>query len=1038
MGSKGSQTTTQNTATSADPMAMTAYENLLNRAGSVATTPYQAYGGEGVAGVNQQQNLGIGGTNQFANAAQPGIAQGMAQTQASSAPLSASAIQQYMSPYTQNVVDATQAQFNDTNAQQLNQVRGNAVAQGAMGGNREGVAETTAFKNANIAQNPVIAGLYNQGYGQAVNTATQQQQIGLQGAGQMGNLGVAGQTAGLQGAGAQIGAGTLQQNTQQALDNYLLQQFQQQQAFPYQQAQWLAGIDTGVGSQMGGTSTGATTAPAPNQTAQYLGLGMAGTGFLLSDARDKHDIRHVGHTHDGQRIYSFKYKGDHSNTTHMGLIAQEVEQHKPHAVHEIGGHKIVDYDAATRARGGVVPGFATGGMPGTPYGNVQGYIPQVSGIAHGSGPPRASAPTAPGQPSQDMSKQMSSIGNLANQIKSSMNGSSSILTPGSAVPDAFSSTSVGGPQGPMPLVPMYGRGGVAGYDDGGTVINPDDPYRMPDAGAVQAWRKGVDADTSAGQTAQDQPEDVSSKKIPVSQGVAPSRATAFSKEDKSDTSDLPSEVALGYSSGHPPVLHPDGSLSEYAPTSGKAGLGVASATSSSSEPNSSGFFDKIGDRIKTGLAPGSKFYDALIPAGLGMMASRSPNLGVAIGEGGQAGFASYGEAQKREFEAEKVAQQLQHQSREESRQERAQKMQEEQNRQTNINRPVVFGPDGKPMINPQVQEVASESKTPFGWQTDENGVPHYVPGGPADPDYLKKAAEARAKVPFGWMQDSSGNIIPIPNGPADPDYKKRVAEATKGSTLPEDTARSIARYTVATGDDSRQRALGFNGANKALVQKYIDEEKEKNGIDDTEYAKRHQDFAANQTRLNAGARTQATREENLNMILKATSAAVPAALEESAKVKRYTGIVPFDSMIQKGQLITNDPNLVTFGMANLQLAEHWARAMNPMGVMRESDRDLALHFLDTAFSGDTYEIAVKQLQKQITRERDSIKEGKTTVPTDGRAVPGADTPTHGSPLPKTDSSSGGGRKAVRQGTVNSGPNAGKTVIEYSDGTREYK
>jgi hypothetical protein len=33
---------------------------------------------------------------------------------------------------------------------------------------------------------------------------------------------------------------------------------------------------------------------------------------------------------------------------------------------------------------------------------------------------------------------------------------------------------------------------------------------------------------------------------------------------------------------------------------------------------------------------------------------------------------------------------------------------------------------------------------------------------------------------------------------------------------------------------------------------------------------------------------------------------------------------------------------------------------------------------------------------------------------------------------------GGGRTIVRQGTVSSGPNAGKRVIEYSDGTKEYQ
>jgi hypothetical protein len=31
-----------------------------------------------------------------------------------------------------------------------------------------------------------------------------------------------------------------------------------------------------------------------------------------------------------------------------------------------------------------------------------------------------------------------------------------------------------------------------------------------------------------------------------------------------------------------------------------------------------------------------------------------------------------------------------------------------------------------------------------------------------------------------------------------------------------------------------------------------------------------------------------------------------------------------------------------------------------------------------------------------------------------------------------------GKSVVRSGTVNSGPNAGKKIIEYSDGTKEYQ
>jgi hypothetical protein len=151
-----------------------------------------------------------------------------------------------------------------------------------------------------------------------------------------------------------------------------------------------------------------------------------------------------------------------------------------------------------------------------------------------------------------------------------------------------------------------------------------------------------------------------------------------------------------------------------------------------------------------------------------------------------------------------------------------------------------------------------------------------------------------------------------------------------------------------------------------------------------------QKFKASGIYQNTESRTGASREANLNIILKAADAAIPAALEASEKVAR-TGWVPLNQIIQKGQVMASNPELRQFGMANLQLAEHWARAMNPTGVMRESDRDMALHFLSLADSKDTYKQAVMQLKTQITRERDAIRSA-----TPGHETPKASAPAAGS------------------------------------------
>lgn len=67
---------------------------------------------------------------------------------------------------------------------------------------------------------------------------------------------------------------------------------------------------------------------------------------MLSDERAKEDIEPVGELHDGQTVYSYRYKGD--PRPQIGLMAQEVEERYPEAVTEIGGLKHVNYAHATR------------------------------------------------------------------------------------------------------------------------------------------------------------------------------------------------------------------------------------------------------------------------------------------------------------------------------------------------------------------------------------------------------------------------------------------------------------------------------------------------------------------------------------------------------------------------------------------------------------------------------------------------------------------------------------------------------------------
>ena len=191
-----------------------------------------------------------------------------------------------------------------------------------------------------------------------------------------------------------------------------------------------------------------------------------------------------------------------------------------------------------------------------------------------------------------------------------------------------------------------------------------------------------------------------------------------------------------------------------------------------------------------------------------------------------------------------------------------------------------------------------------------------------------------------------------------------------GSNMSPTAVEDAAVRYFETGQFPANMGRGIQGAadRNAILNRNSELLAEK-GISAEDQTRQWQQYKATGVGLNAGARTSATREENLNLILKVTNAAIPAALEASKKVAR-TGWVPLNQVIQKGEVIASNPELKEFGMANLQLAEGWAKAMNPTGVMRESDRDKALSFLSTADSPETYERAVRQLQKQITRERE--------------------------------------------------------------------
>ena len=76
----------------------------------------------------------------------------------------AGSIASYMSPYQQQVIDASLAEFDRNAAIDQNALRDSAISRGAYGGGREGVMQAEAMRNNQMNRASLQAQLLNQGF----------------------------------------------------------------------------------------------------------------------------------------------------------------------------------------------------------------------------------------------------------------------------------------------------------------------------------------------------------------------------------------------------------------------------------------------------------------------------------------------------------------------------------------------------------------------------------------------------------------------------------------------------------------------------------------------------------------------------------------------------------------------------------------------------------------------------------------------------------------------------------------------------------
>jgi hypothetical protein len=182
------------------------------------------------------------------------------------------AFQQFMSPYQSQVMEASLAEFDRNAAMQQQGLRDQAVASGAFGGGREGVAQAEYMKGSDMNRAQLQAGLLNQGFQQS--QAAAQQQFANQ-------MGLASALPGLQsGDISRLGSlGALNQAQTQA--GYDAQREANRMAAyqPQEQLQNYGNLVTGIMGGMQGSGTQTQQIPNPGFLQTALGAAATGAGI---------------------------------------------------------------------------------------------------------------------------------------------------------------------------------------------------------------------------------------------------------------------------------------------------------------------------------------------------------------------------------------------------------------------------------------------------------------------------------------------------------------------------------------------------------------------------------------------------------------------------------------------------------------------------------------------------------------------------------------------------------------------------------------
>lgn len=351
--STGTATTTPNVPSWIQGPAQGIYSGIGSMVNQTPTTfgPSQlqsrAYQGAGGLGLNSAISDAMSGTRGLMDYSPNSVqAQQLSNTDLSG----------YMNPYTNDVINAAQADFANANDLGLNSLR-SMTPNGAYGGSRQAVsagqlvgdntrnfANTVAQLRQGNYQNAQQAAQFD--IGNRFNADQFNVNSGLQGAQFRGNMASQlGQQGLAQDANSRANVATQSALGDQQRDITMQNDPQQAQLRYYSQLAQILGIDPGqfIGQTINssGQQSGTSTTSDPWGTIAALAQA-AGTAYS-SDRRLKRNIVPLNDTINGTPLYEFEYLWDEPGDKTIGVMADEAPAHA--VIMHPSGYAMVDYGA---------------------------------------------------------------------------------------------------------------------------------------------------------------------------------------------------------------------------------------------------------------------------------------------------------------------------------------------------------------------------------------------------------------------------------------------------------------------------------------------------------------------------------------------------------------------------------------------------------------------------------------------------------------------------------------------------------------------